>query len=95
MPRRISAVAMFVRLLARYAGDLTLLFKATGGVYITGGVARRIAPLLDVAAFRAAFEAHPPYENFSRRVADDADYLRSARAARLRGRRDREFTSTA
>jgi glucokinase len=59
-----KAIAMFVRLLGRYAGDLALLFKATGGVYITGGVARRIAPLLDAATFRSGFETHPPYEKF-------------------------------
>lgn len=59
-----ETVAMFLRLLARYAGDLALLFKATGGVYLTGGVARRIGPLFDPAAFRRAFEEHPPYENF-------------------------------
>jgi glucokinase len=64
----LGAVSMFVRLLARYAGDLALLFKATGGVFITGGVARRVAPLLDVAAFRNAFEAHPPYEEFLAQV---------------------------
>ncbi len=51
-----------MRLLGRFAGELALIFKAFGGVYIAGGVASRLAPLIDEQAFRAAFEAHPPYE---------------------------------
>jgi glucokinase len=53
---------LFVRLLGRLAGDLALIFKALGGVYITGGVAHGLGTLLDDPQFRAAFEAHPPYE---------------------------------
>lgn len=53
---------LFVRLLGRLAGDLALTFKALGGVYLTGGVAHGLGSLLDDAQFRAAFEAHPPYE---------------------------------
>ena len=36
-----ATVAMFVRLLGRFAGDMALAFRATGGVYIAGGVADR------------------------------------------------------
>mgnify|MGYP005856130201 CR=1 FL=1 len=57
-----AAVAMFVLLLGRFAGDMALTFRATGGVYIAGGVAMRLGPLFDAALFRAAFERHPPYE---------------------------------
>lgn len=64
----LATAAMFVRLIARYAGDIALTFKALGGVYIGGGVARRMAPSIDEAAFRAAFERHPPYEHLLRRV---------------------------
>jgi glucokinase len=56
-----AAIDLFVRLLGRFAGDVALTFKATGGVYIAGGVALKLGPLLDVAVFRAAFENHPPY----------------------------------
>jgi glucokinase len=55
-------VRIFVRLLGRFAGDAALMFKATGGVYIAGGVAMKLGPLLDAGAFRAAFETHPPYQ---------------------------------
>jgi glucokinase len=57
------AVDLFVRLLGRFAGDVALLLKATGGVYIAGGVAQKLGPLFDVAIFRAAFENHPPYQD--------------------------------
>jgi glucokinase len=53
---------LFVRLLGRFAGDLALTFKALGGVYVTGGVAHGLGTLLDDPQFRAAFEAHPPYQ---------------------------------
>lgn len=59
-----ATVRMFVRLLGRFAGDVALTFKATGGVYIAGGVAFGLASLLDDAAFRDAFEAHPQYKAF-------------------------------
>ena len=48
--------------LGRFAGGLALTFKALGGVYIAGGVASGLGPLLDEPQFRAAFEAHPPYQ---------------------------------
>jgi glucokinase len=57
-----STVATFVRLLGRFAGDLALTFKATGGVYLTGGLGCGLGELLDAALFRRAFEAHPPYQ---------------------------------
>jgi glucokinase len=57
-----ATIRMFVQLLGRFAGDVALIFKATGGVYITGGVALGLGPLLDEKLFRDAFEAHPPYQ---------------------------------
>jgi glucokinase len=56
-------VQLFVQLLGRFAGGLALTFKAVGGVYIAGGVASRLGKLFDAQAFRAAFEAHPPYQS--------------------------------
>ena len=61
-PSAQAATRLFVRLLGRFAGSLALTFKAQGGVYITGGVASGLGPLLDEPQFRTAFEAHPPYE---------------------------------
>jgi glucokinase len=53
---------LFVRVLGRFAGDVALMFKATGGVYLSGGVVAGLGPLLDASIFRAAFDAHPPYQ---------------------------------
>ena len=61
-PSAQAATRLFVRLLGRFAGGMALTFKALGGVYVTGGVACGLGPLLDEPQFRAAFEAHPPYE---------------------------------
>jgi glucokinase len=62
-PAAQAATRLFVRLLGRFAGGLALTFKALGGVYITGGVACGLGRLLDEPQFRAAFEAHPPYQD--------------------------------
>jgi glucokinase len=61
-PSALMATRLFVRLLGRFAGSLALTFKALGGVYIAGGVAGGLGPLLDDPQFRVAFEAHPPYQ---------------------------------
>lgn len=59
----LATTQLFVRLLGRFAGGLALTFKAVGGVYIAGGVASRLGKLFDAQAFRAAFDAHPPYQS--------------------------------
>jgi glucokinase len=60
-PTARATVATFVRLLGRFAGAMALTFRATGGVYIAGGVTARFGPLFDARSFRMSFEAHPPY----------------------------------
>jgi glucokinase len=64
----LATTQMFVRLLGRFAGDMALVFKATGGVYVTGGVAQGLGDQFDVATFRAAFEAHPPHAAMLARI---------------------------
>lgn len=51
-----EAVHRFARLLSRFAGDLALVFLATGGVYLAGEIAPRIVDVLRGGAFGAAFE---------------------------------------
>jgi glucokinase len=63
------AVRLFVRFLGRFAGDMALTFKATGGVYLSGGVACGLGPLLETDLFRSAFEAHPPHETMLAQIA--------------------------
>ncbi len=60
-PAAVATIKLFVRMLGRFAGDVALTFKAVGGVYIAGGVMGKLGVLFDEVAFRAAFEAHPPY----------------------------------
>ncbi|WP_342360532.1 glucokinase [Terrarubrum flagellatum] len=55
-----AAVLMFLDLLARAAGDIALVAKATGGVFIAGGITPRLLPLLDAGRFAARFSERPP-----------------------------------
>jgi glucokinase len=57
-----QAVTLFGTLLGRVAGDLALALKATGGVFIAGGIAPKLLPLFDVAAMRASFANKPPMD---------------------------------
>ena len=68
-PAALMAVVCFWRLLARVAGDLALAFKATGGVYISGGIVPRLLPLAEHATIRAVFSGKPPMEDLASRFA--------------------------
>ncbi len=68
-PAALMAVVCFWRLLARVAGDLALAFKATGGVYIAGGIVPRLLPLADRATLQAVFQNKPPMEELASRFA--------------------------
>ncbi|MFC3690934.1 glucokinase [Chenggangzhangella methanolivorans] len=68
-PEASATAALFLTMLARFAGDMALSFGAKGGVYLCGGVAPRLVPALDVAAFRAAFDAKSPHEEMMRATA--------------------------
>ena len=63
-----ATVAAYWRLIGRFAGDMAITFKATGGVTLAGGVLPRIVGLVDPAAFRAAFEAKAPVAALARRI---------------------------
>ncbi|HEV2552800.1 MAG TPA: glucokinase [Bosea sp. (in: a-proteobacteria)] len=66
-PAALMAVICFWRLLARVAGDLALAFKATGGVYLSGGIVPRLLPLAERGAIRSVFAAKPPMEDLAAR----------------------------
>jgi glucokinase len=68
-PQALATVRLSLMLLARFAGDVALMFDAEGGVYLYGGVAQKLAPLLDTAAFRSAFEQKKPHEKLLARTA--------------------------
>jgi len=63
-----ATVATYWRLIGRFAGDMAITFKATGGVTLAGGILPRIAGLVDPVAFRAAFEAKAPVAALARRI---------------------------
>jgi glucokinase len=56
-PLAADALGMFVKWLGRFAGDVALMYGATGGVYLGGGIPPQILELLASDAFRAPFLA--------------------------------------
>lgn len=56
-PLCIATLALFVSLYGAEAGNLALRGLATGGVYLGGGIAPKIIPLLQRPAFMQAFTA--------------------------------------
>jgi glucokinase len=64
-----QSIALFFKLLARFAGDLALAFLAHGGVTFSGGIFPKLVEFVDPAAFRAAFEAKAPHQGMMRQIA--------------------------
>ena len=55
-PLASATLDRFVGIMGAVAGDLALTFGARGGVFVSGGIAPRIAEKLASGAFRARFE---------------------------------------
>jgi glucokinase len=55
-PSAVRAIALFASWLARFAGDVALMFGARGGVYLGGGIPPKIRFALTGKEFRASFE---------------------------------------
>lgn len=51
------AMRLFCAIYGQTAGDLALVARATGGVYLAGGIAAKILPLLEAGHFIAGFHA--------------------------------------
>jgi glucokinase len=60
-PVAVETMDLFARALGRVAGDLALTALPHGGIYLAGGIAPRLLPLLSDGRFRAAFEDKWPY----------------------------------
>lgn len=56
-PVCVMAIDMFCAMLGTVAGNLALMFRARGGVYIAGGIAPQIVDLLARSEFHARFMA--------------------------------------
>ena len=67
-PTASEALALFATCLGRTAGDLALVFKAQGGVFLTGGIAQKIVPALKAENFRAAFEDKAPHTHMMQAI---------------------------
>ncbi|WP_244633274.1 glucokinase [Methylobacterium radiotolerans] len=63
-----EAVHQFARLLGRFAGDMALMFSATGGVFLAGGIAPRIVDVLRGETFGHAFKDKAPFREAMRAV---------------------------
>jgi glucokinase len=64
-----EAVALFLTLLARIAGDMALVTLARGGIYIAGGIAAKLLPAIRPEQFRAEFENKAPHEAIMAQIA--------------------------
>ncbi len=62
------SVRDFLDILAAVAGDMALVTWATGGVYLSGGVVRKLSRFLDGERFRSRFQAKGRFEGFCSRV---------------------------
>jgi glucokinase len=56
-PLCIATLEMFVSILGSEVGNLALKVLATGGIYLAGGIPRRILPLLEGKAFLDAIQS--------------------------------------
>ena len=57
----LETLSLFATFLGRVAGDLALVFMAKGGVYLSGGIAQKILPVLKMGEFRTAFNDKAPH----------------------------------
>jgi glucokinase len=56
-PQCVEALDMFIEIYGAEAGNVALRYVATGGVYVGGGIAPKILPILKAGGFLAAFRA--------------------------------------
>lgn len=63
-PVSVAAVDMFCAMLGTVAGDLALMFRARGGVYIAGGIAPRVVDLLARSEFHDRFVAKGRFQPY-------------------------------
>jgi glucokinase len=59
-----AAVDMFCALLGEVAGNLALVFRAEGGVFIAGGIVRHIRDYLPQTEFRHRFDAKGRFQAY-------------------------------
>ena len=63
-PKCVEALDLFVTAYGAEAGNLALRTVATAGVYIGGGIAPKILPVIEAGAFLDAFRSKEPLADF-------------------------------
>jgi glucokinase len=63
-----EALAFFVSLYGSETGNVALQYRATGGVYVAGGIAPKILPALQAGAFLESFRSKPPLTALLERI---------------------------
>ncbi|MGH9366414.1 MAG: glucokinase [Thermoanaerobaculia bacterium] len=63
-----ETLALFVSLYGSEAGNVALQYRATGGLFIAGGIAPKILPALETGLFLESFRAKPPLENLLEKI---------------------------
>lgn len=63
-----DALRLFVSIYGSEAGNLALQYRATGGLYVAGGIAARILPALKFPEFLHSFRSKPPMEELLSRI---------------------------
>jgi len=67
-PLAVRAVERFCMILGATAGDIALVLGARGGVYVTGGVAQKLAGWIAKGGFRARFEDKGRFAGYMRAI---------------------------
>jgi len=63
-----AALDLFVSIYGSEAGNAALQYRATGGIFLAGGIAPKILPALRRAEFLRAFRSKPPMEDLLSRI---------------------------
>lgn len=67
-PTACAATEMFLSAYGAFAGDMALALLPRGGVYLAGGIAAKLLPLLRAGAFLEAFNAKSVHADVTRRM---------------------------
>ncbi len=67
-PVAVATLKLFCRIFGQTAGDLALVAQSLGGVYLAGGIAPKILPLLEQGDFLAGFRDKGRFTDWMQRV---------------------------
>jgi glucokinase len=64
----LDALDLFLSAYGAFAGDMAMAVMARGGVYLAGGIAARLLPILPASPFLAAFNAKAEHADLIRKM---------------------------